>query len=105
MARPFSIVPHNNIVRWVRLRGRTGLVSFHGNTMSLHTGILPLYYMPHRNIDIPTLEEWRIKLYDFMELDYRTRSLENQDTTRYKVARNKLKTYMRNSVKSFELIC
>lgn len=64
---PSPFYPHNDTARWVRLRGRTGLGSFHGtggvengvfqfvaehSNCYSNTGILPLYYVKHRNTEL-----------------------------------------------------
>lgn len=63
--------------------------------------ILLGYAQKWRVSEIPTVEVWLIKLFDFIELDYLMRILENQDMPRYKMSRKKLKMYMESNMKIF----
>lgn len=47
-----------------------------------------------RTAEIPSIEKWIFKLFTFIDMDYLTKYLRNQDINMYKIEQRKFKTYL-----------
>lgn len=69
------------------------------------TALVRLAYAQNWRIpELPTLEEWLIKLHHFIDLDCLTRRLDNQNPLKYRVTQQKLKAYLKDEKKISGLV-